>query len=155
MLFSKRFVETCSGARMSGNEKNIKPIETIQHDGCTLALIIRSSYEPHQTRFFTGNDCSQQVGFVVHPEGHEIARHTHTPHPRVIDDFMEVIFVKQGKIFTDIYSSDKKLIATHEIETGDLLIMFCGGHAFRMIEDTVLLEIKHGPEDKGHIKEFF
>ena len=137
------------------NEMNEKQIETIHHEGRALAMIVRSHHEPHQTSFLTASDCSQQVGFIVHLAGHEIARHIHPPCERVINDFMEVIFVKRGKMFTDIYNPDKKLIATREIETGDLLIMLSGGHCFRMLEDTVLLEIKQGPEAESRIKEFF
>ena len=132
-----------------------KQIEAILHDGATLAMIIRSSYVPHETAFLTDGDCSQQVGFVVHPAGHEIVRHVHKPRPRVISDFMEIIFVKRGKMITEIYNPDNKLISTREIETGDLLIMFSGGHCFRMLEDTILLEIKQGPEAQSLIKEFF
>ena len=118
-------------------------------------MIVRSHYEPHQTGFLTEDECSQQVGFVVHPAGHEIARHIHPPRQRLIDDFMEVIFVKRGKMITEIYNPDKKLIATREIEAGDLLVMLSGGHCFRMLEDTILLEIKQGPKRESHIKEFF
>ena len=134
---------------------NEKKIETIRHEGRTLAMLVRSHYAPHQTAFLTGNDCSQQVGFVLHPAGHQIDRHIHPPRQRVIDDFMEVIFVKRGKMLADIYNPDKKLIATREIETGDLLVMLSGGHCFRMLEDTVLLEIKRGPEAESRFKELF
>jgi hypothetical protein len=131
------------------------PVETIHHKGFTLAIIIRFSYEPPETAFLTDGECSQQVGFVVHPQGHEIERHVHAPHPRVISDFTEVIFVKRGKMLTDIYDPEKNLVTTREIRTGDLLILFFGGHRFRMLEDTILLEVKQGPEAQSVMKEFF
>ena len=37
------------------------------------------------------------------------------------------------------------LIATRELATGDVMLMVGGGHGFRMLEDTVLLEVKQGP----------
>jgi len=34
--------------------------------------------------------------------------------------------------------------APRELNVGDVILMFGGGHGFRMPEDTVLLEIKQG-----------
>ena len=31
------------------------------------------------------------------------------------------------------------------MKTGDVMVMVSGGHGFRMIENTVFLEIKQGP----------
>jgi hypothetical protein len=31
------------------------------------------------------------------------------------------------------------------LETGDIILLVAGGHGFRCLEDTVLLEIKQGP----------
>ena len=40
---------------------------------------------------------------------------------------------------------EKLLVATRELKTGDVMLMVGGGHGFRMLEDTVLLEVKQGP----------
>jgi len=42
-------------------------------------------------------------------------------------------------------NDDKQLVATRELRTGDLMLMVGGGHGFRMLEDTVFLEVKQGP----------
>ncbi len=31
------------------------------------------------------------------------------------------------------------------MSTGDILVLVSGGHGFRMLEDTVLMEVKQGP----------
>ena len=49
----------------------------------------------------------------------------------------------------DVYSDDQRLVATRELGLGDILIAVRGGHGFRVLEDTVLLEIKQGPYPGG------
>ncbi|MDA2916127.1 hypothetical protein MYX64_04695, partial [Nitrospinae bacterium AH_259_B05_G02_I21] len=44
-----------------------------------------------------------------------------------------------------VYSSSRQLITTRELLQSDVVMLLSGGHGFRMIKDTVLLEIKQGP----------
>jgi len=44
-----------------------------------------------------------------------------------------------------MYGDDKALVASRELGAGDLVVSLAGGHGFRMLEDTVLLEVKQGP----------
>jgi hypothetical protein len=57
----------------------------------------------------------------------------------------EVIIVRSGRCEIDLYDSDRRHVATRELDTGDVIIIASGGHGFRMLEDTVLLEVKQGP----------
>ena len=57
----------------------------------------------------------------------------------------EVLVIKKGRCLIDIYNDDRALVATRELQTGDIMLMVSGGHGFRMLEDTVFLEIKQGP----------
>ena len=45
----------------------------------------------------------------------------------------------------DVYDDDRDVVATHELGAGDVILMVGGGHGFRMLEDTTLLEVKQGP----------
>jgi hypothetical protein len=47
------------------------------------------------------------------------------------------------------------LVAPRELNVGDVMLMVGGGHGFRMLEDTVLLEIKQGPYTGENEKERF
>ena len=67
----------------------------------------------------------------------------------------EVVIVKSGRCEVDIYDDDHQLIATRELGPGDIMLMVSGGHGFRMLEDTVLLEIKQGPYPGLDEKEHF
>jgi hypothetical protein len=119
--------------------------EWIERDGRPLAYIIRASVLPDKTTFLTPNEFKQQVGFVVYPKDGVIARHVHRPLERHIVGTSEVLVVKKGRAEIDIYDDDRTLVATRELNTGDVMLMVGGGHGFRMLEDTVFLEIKQGP----------
>jgi hypothetical protein len=120
-------------------------IETITDGDETLAYIVRAPTAPTSTEFATPDDCVQQVGFIVHGAGFEIARHFHQPVERVIVGTPEVLVVRRGRCEIDIYSSNERLVATRELKPDDVMVMVGGGHGFRMLEDTILLEVKQGP----------
>lgn len=120
-------------------------IEIVSHENKPLAYIIRASMMPEKTTFLTPPEFKQQVGFVVYPKGGEIARHVHRPLERHLVGTSEVLVVKKGHCLIDIYNDDCDLVATRELFPGDVMLMVGGGHGFRMLEDTVFLEIKQGP----------
>jgi hypothetical protein len=123
-----------------------EPAEEIAaNDGRTLCLIVRASFRPERTTFLTPPEYKQQVGFVVYPAGSEIARHVHLPLERRLIGTSEVLLVQEGRCLLDVYDDDRNLVATRELGPGDLMLMVGGGHGFRMLEPTVLLEIKQGP----------
>jgi len=120
-------------------------IETITDGKETLGYILRASHTPQQTAFVTPNDCAQQVGFIVHGAGSEIQRHYHLPVERSIVGTPEVLVVRSGRCEMDVYDRGRNFVATRELRPGDVMVMVGGGHGFRMLDDTVLLEIKQGP----------
>jgi cupin fold WbuC family metalloprotein len=119
--------------------------EPITWDGNILAYVIRGTVTQEKTVFPTPPDLELQVGFVVYPAGGVIAPHRHIPITRKINRTCEVIVVRKGRCEVDIYNDDRQVIATRELSTGDLIILVSGGHGFRIVEDTVLLEVKQGP----------
>lgn len=123
-------------------------LETIAHEGAVLAYIGRGE-PPAQTAYFTPDDCNLQVGHVIYPAGGEIARHMHLPIERRIVGTAEVLIVQKGRCEVDIFAADREVVATCELRAGDILIAVAGGHGFRVLEDTVLLEIKQGPYPGG------
>ena len=119
--------------------------ERIERGGRPLAYIIRAAPMPERTTFVTPNEFKQQVGFVVYPSGGEIPRHVHRPLERHLVGTSEVLIVRRGRAEIDVYDDDKSLVATRELREGDVMLMVGGGHGFRMLEDTVFLEVKQGP----------
>jgi len=110
-----------------------------------LCYIMRSGSLPAATEFVTPPDVTLQVGHIVHSRGNEIARHVNRPQERLISGSAEVLLVQRGRCEMDVYDNNRDLVATRELRAGDIVVLLDGGHGFRMIEDTVLLEIKQGP----------
>ncbi len=120
-------------------------LEQIRCDGKPLAYIIRAEINPKETAFLTPPEFRQQVGFVVYSAGSKIERHVHRPLERHLVGTSEVLIVRRGRCEIDIYNNRRDLVATRELRQGDIMLMVDGGHGFRMLEDTVFIEVKQGP----------
>jgi hypothetical protein len=110
-----------------------------------LAYIIRSELNPDKTTFVTPPEINLQLGFVVYPAGGQVIRHMHKPIKRNIEGTTELLVIKRGRCVMDIYDDHMTLVESKELKQGDIVLMIAGGHGFRMMEDTILLEIKQGP----------
>lgn len=130
-------------------------MDVIEWDGRPLASIIRHDQTPGQTEFLTPPDLNQQVGFIVYPKGGVIKRHLHRPVERRLLGNSEVLLVRNGRCQLEVYNGHHELVATRELEAGDLVLLMGGGHGLRMLEDTVLLEVKLGPYVGPEEKELF
>ncbi|OGO17411.1 MAG: hypothetical protein A2Z14_01595 [Chloroflexi bacterium RBG_16_48_8] len=130
-------------------------MEKICCAGRTLAYIIRADVQPAQTSFITPSEEKQQVGFIVYPKGGQIARHAHRPLERRIIGTSEVLVVRKGHCVIDIYNDNQELAKTCELRSGDTVLIVAGGHSFRMLEDTIFLEVKQGPYTGMDEKEYF
>ena len=131
------------------------PVEIIEDNSQPLCYLIQAGFLPQQTTFMTPPEFKQQVGYVVYPAGGEVPRHTHRPIQRALIGTSEVLVLKKGHCLIDIFSDDHRLVATRELHVGDVMLMVGGGHGFRMLEDTVFLEIKQGPYTGIEEKERF
>ena len=120
-------------------------VEEIGTDDGPLTYIIRGGTLPERTTFLTPSEFKQQVGYIVYPAGGEIARHVHLPLERHLVGTSEVLVVLKGKAEIDVYDDRRELVATRDLRQGDVVLMIGGGHGFRMLEDTVFLEVKQGP----------
>jgi hypothetical protein len=120
-------------------------VEWIEADGVTLAVIIRREFEPDATRFITAPEHLQQIGFVKYPQGGTIVPHLHKPLERHIVGTPETLIVRSGRAEVSLYDEGQRLVAQRILETGDVLVLIAGGHGFRLLEDTIFLEVKQGP----------
>ena len=120
-------------------------VEIIDWNGLPLTYIIRAELQPDKTIFLTPHEFKQQVGFIVYPAGGEVARHVHLDIERHLVGTSEVLILRKGHCLMDVFNDDRQLIATRELHAGDIMLMVGGGHGFRLLEDTVFLEVKQGP----------
>ncbi|MBF0268005.1 MAG: hypothetical protein HQL44_05395 [Alphaproteobacteria bacterium] len=130
-------------------------VDYIHRAGALRALIVRSRATPDQTTFLTEDDALFQAGFIVYAAGGAVAPHYHKPVERQISGTCEAILVRSGSCHLDLYGDDLKCFATRELHAGDLVVLYGGGHGFRMIEDCTLFEIKQGPYGGLQEKERF
>jgi len=120
-------------------------VERITYRDRVLACVIRADAEPNQTTFLTPPDYQMQLGFVVYPGSGAVPRHLHRPVERHVVGTPEVLLVRKGHCLMDTYDDDEQLVSTTELHQGDVIMLVAGGHGFRMVEDTVFLEVKQGP----------
>ena len=130
-------------------------VEHIKWQDKLLCILIHSAFLPEKTTFLTQPEFKQQVGFIVYPAGGEIARHSHRALERRLVGTSEVLIVKKGRCLIDIFNEGHELVTTRELFPGDIVLMLSGGHGFRILEDTVFLEIKQGPYTGLDEKESF
>jgi hypothetical protein len=124
-------------------------------DDVLTSIIIRRDFQPTKTTFVTQPELAQQVGFVVYPAGGVIKRHIHKNVDRQNISSSEALIIRKGKLEIDIFDQNKSLLVTRVLEAGDFVLMVSGGHGFRILEDTILLEIKLGPYAGVLDKELF
>lgn len=130
-------------------------IEVIRDGGATLAYVITAAATGDTTSFITTEDDPFQAGFVVYEAGGRVDAHAHLPVERHLVGTSELLMVRSGRCFVDIYSEGHRLVASRDLRTGDAVLSIAGGHGFRMTEDTILFEIKQGPFGGAHEKERF
>lgn len=121
------------------------PIEWIKNGEEVLAMIIPADYQPDKTEFITPDDYKQQLGYVIYGSGESIVPHTHIPMNRSLVGTSEVLFIKSGRVEVDLYSKEKEFVAKRVLNQGDIILLVSGGHGFKMLEATVMVEVKQGP----------
>ena len=120
-------------------------IESISHEGTELSLIIRRAYKSEGIEFFTPNNYSQQLGYMNRPQGYVIEPHIHNSLSREVFFTNEVLFIRSGKMNVDFYDDDQNYLCSRILYEGDIILLIRGGHGFKMLEPTEIIEVKQGP----------
>ena len=110
-----------------------------------IALIIRADFDADGLHFFTPDSFSQQVAYMRHPKDKVITPHVHNLVARQVLYTQEVLWVRKGKVEVNLYTSGKSFLTSRVLGAGDLILLCGGGHSFRMLEETSMIEIKQGP----------
>lgn len=122
-----------------------KNYEEIKYENQLIAIILRNSYTSDKTVFFSHSDFSQQLGYIVYKKNGIINAHFHREIDRKITLTQEVLFIKKGKLVVNFYTNNKTYITSRELNVGDTIFLCAGGHGFKMLEDTEMIEVKQGP----------
>lgn len=130
--------------------------EEIKYQDKLISIILRKDYTNTKTTFFSCPEFSQQLGYIVCEKDKTITSHFHKEVHRNIINTQEVLFIKKGKLTVYLYSSNKEYVASRELSAGDIIFLCSGGHGFKMLEDTEILEVKQGPySGRNSDKELF
>ena len=120
----------------------------------TYAIIIQSDFssDVDTIKFFTPVHFSQQLGYMKRPQNYVIEPHLHNQIHREVHYTNEVLFIKSGKVRVDFYDENKKYFESQILNKGDIILLAFGGHGFKMLEKSEIIEVKQGPyageEDK-------
>jgi len=133
-----------------------KGYEEIKHNDKLIAIILKAHYTSERTAFFSPPDFSQQLGYIVYQKDGEIKAHSHKEIHRKITLTQEVLFIKKGRLVVNLYTTEKEYITSRKLNAGDIIFLCSGGHGFKMLEDTEMIEVKQGPySGKESDKELF
>jgi hypothetical protein len=120
-------------------------LQIVTHNNLNLAIIIKFNYHKEGIEFFTNDNDSQQLGYMNRPEGYVIAPHRHNLVPREVHLTQEVLLIKKGKVRVDFFDNEQNYIHSTVLQTGDVVLLSDGGHGFKMLETTEIIEVKQGP----------
>ena len=120
-------------------------IQTIEHDGYVLAVILPAKFEAEGIHFFTPDDFSQQLAYMRRPTGYVVQPHVHNPVKREVEYTKEVLFIRSGRLRMDLYDDNQNYLESRILSTGDVVLLVRGGHGFEMLEECEIIEVKQGP----------
>lgn len=96
----------------------------------------------------TGSKEAQEaVGVLTlkYKKGSYLKAHVHKDVYRVTDHLQEAFIVRRGKVRIDLYGPDKVFFKYIYLNEGELFLALDGGHAFHVLKDCEIFEIKNGP----------
>lgn len=120
-------------------------VERIINNEVLLGIILRSTFAKEGIEFFTTDDSSQQLGYMNRPEGYIIPPHRHNIVKRDVHLTQEVLFIRSGKVRVDFFDNDQNYVESTVLLAGDVILLADGGHGFKMLEQSEIIEVKQGP----------
>ena len=127
----------------------------IKYKNNLYALIIKKNrkFIKKGVDFITKDQDLLQLGFLNHNKDYKIKSHIHLKKPRIINYCTEVLLIEKGKVKIKFYDNKNKDIKKDKtLKNGDIIILFKGGHGFKILEKTKIIEIKQGPYIEGKDK---
>ena len=110
-----------------------------------LSVIIRDNYHAQGITFITPDDFPHQLGYMNRDKDYVIVPHVHNKVPRNVDFTQETLVVKSGVVRVDFYTQEQEYIESRIVYKGDIILLASGGHGFKMLQPTEIIEIKQGP----------
>lgn len=119
--------------------------EVRSSDGNVVAIVVKNSFRKDGANFVTENSFPLQLGINSYKKGDTVKPHVHENRLITIDELQEVVFIKKGEATVMLYDSQRAFLKSIDLSTGDLVFLASGGHGFKILEDTTIIEVKQGP----------
>lgn len=129
-------------------------VETIEANGQKYASIVRNQEFHPGIEFISDPEDEFQLGFMCREEGYKINPHFHKEQRRNIYSTTEVLFIKNGAVKVQFYDDCLIEISETVLHSGDIIILYSGGHGFQFEKNTVMVEVKQGPYIQAEDKKF-
>lgn len=124
----------------------VKPmIEKITENGKIIAIVVRDGFNPDGVNFITPEDFPLQMGISSYKKGAILKAHTHLQRRRLITETHEMVHIQAGKVELYLFDSNGKKLRTLLLAEGDTIYFSAGGHGWKTLEDSKIIEIKQGP----------
>jgi hypothetical protein len=123
----------------------INPIQTVEHGGEVLAVIVSHDFDRPGIHFVTPDNFSQQLAYIHYPAGKIIEAHAHNPVARDVRHTVEVLLIKRGKLCVDFFDDQRNYLESRILAAGDVILLAKGGHGFGVLEEIEMVEVKQGP----------
>lgn len=120
-------------------------IEKLVHKGRLFAILLRSNKKIRGVEFYTEKQHTFQFGAQEREAGSVIQSHAHRPVRRVIDTTSEMIHLDYGKMEVLLYDKENNFVTSLVMNGGDTILFLEGGHGFRFLEKSKIIEVKQGP----------
>jgi hypothetical protein len=118
-----------------------------------IAIILRKNFKTSGIKFFTPTNSFQQLGYMNRKKNYIINPHRHNNVLKRVTITQEVLFIKSGKLRVDLYSG-KHYYKSIILNKGDIIFLSSGGHGFKMLKPTEIIEVKQGPYSVNNDKIF-
>lgn len=113
-----------------------------------LAIIIKNNFSKKKgINFVTPNHYNLQLGYMNHPKNYKIKPHLHFQKQIKKVNTAEVLYIINGRLKINFFSSKKKYLFSRIINKGDTIMLINEGHGFEALSQVQLLEVKQGPYD--------
>ncbi len=118
----------------------------IGKDNIIIAKIIFSGDRPENLHFYSEDKDLLQVASWRYSAQKHLKAHGHKICDRPVNRTSEFIYIEKGKLKVSLYDEDNTLLQEKQLQKGDMMIIFAGGHAYDILEDdTLVIEVKNGP----------
>ena len=123
-------------------------IKIIEHNDKIYAKLIRASYTPKETEFYSSPTDEIQFGIIKYQKDYKTGAHYHNKPETITTPIDEILMIQKGSARIDFYSNEGLYIKSIEIFKNDTIILYRGGHNIKFYEDTDVIKIKPGAWDE-------